>query len=106
MTIEPFWAQISEPTLRQGDLLPRCLVPVPAVDFATDNGSREGTAGKRSHVSSCASAFHRPSQNSDNGLANGPSAGSLAFLKRFDRKVTIQIRSHAPGEPYQEQAVA
>ena len=23
MTIEPFWAQTSEPTLRQGDLLPR-----------------------------------------------------------------------------------
>jgi hypothetical protein len=23
MTIEPFWTQISEPTLRQGDLLPR-----------------------------------------------------------------------------------
>jgi hypothetical protein len=44
MTIEPFWTQISEPTLRQGDLLPRCLVPVAAADFATENESREGTA--------------------------------------------------------------
>ena len=44
MTIEPFWSQISEPALRQGDLLPRCLVPVAAADFATESGSREGTA--------------------------------------------------------------
>ena len=44
MTIEPFWGQISEPDLRQGDLLPRCLVPVPAVDFARENGPGEGTA--------------------------------------------------------------
>jgi hypothetical protein len=44
MTIEPFWAQISEPTLRQGDLLSRCLVPVPAVGFATENGPGEGMA--------------------------------------------------------------
>jgi hypothetical protein len=44
MTTEPFWAQISEPTLRQGDLLPRCLVPVAAADFATENESRDGTA--------------------------------------------------------------
>ena len=29
MTIEPFWVEISEPGLRQGDLLPRCLVPIP-----------------------------------------------------------------------------
>jgi predicted XRE-type DNA-binding protein len=26
----------------------------------------------------------------------------LAFLKRLDRKVTIQISTHHPGEPYQE----
>ena len=26
----------------------------------------------------------------------------LDFLKRLDRKVTIQIRPHRPGEPYQE----
>jgi hypothetical protein len=44
MTIEPFWVQISEPTLRQGDLLLRCLVPVPEPDFATENGPRQGTA--------------------------------------------------------------
>jgi hypothetical protein len=44
MTIEPFWSQISEPDLRQRDLLPRCLVPVPAVDFANENGLGEGTA--------------------------------------------------------------
>jgi hypothetical protein len=44
MTIEPFWSQISEPDLRQGDLLPRCLVPVAAVDFANENAPGEGTA--------------------------------------------------------------
>jgi hypothetical protein len=44
MTVEPFWGQISEPTLSQGDLLPRCLVPVPAVDFGTESGPSEGTA--------------------------------------------------------------
>jgi predicted XRE-type DNA-binding protein len=26
----------------------------------------------------------------------------LDFLKRLDQKVTIQIRPHKPGEPYQE----
>jgi predicted XRE-type DNA-binding protein len=26
----------------------------------------------------------------------------LDFLKRLDRKVTIQISPHKPGEPYQE----
>jgi predicted XRE-type DNA-binding protein len=26
----------------------------------------------------------------------------LDFLKRLDQKVTIQIRPHRPGEPYQE----
>jgi predicted XRE-type DNA-binding protein len=26
----------------------------------------------------------------------------LDFLKRLDRKVTIQISAHKPGEPYQE----
>jgi predicted XRE-type DNA-binding protein len=26
----------------------------------------------------------------------------LDFLKRLDQKVTIQIRPHVPGEPYQE----
>ena len=26
----------------------------------------------------------------------------LEFLKRLDRKVTIQVSSHKPGEPYQE----
>jgi predicted XRE-type DNA-binding protein len=28
----------------------------------------------------------------------------LDFLKRLDQKVTIQIRPHKPGEPYQEVA--
>ena len=26
----------------------------------------------------------------------------LEFLRRLDRKVTIQVSSHKPGEPYQE----
>ena len=26
--MEPFWAPVNEPTLRQGDYLPHCLVPV------------------------------------------------------------------------------
>jgi hypothetical protein len=44
MTIEPFWFRVSEPDLRQGDLLPRCLVPIPGPDSATVNGPREGMA--------------------------------------------------------------
>ncbi len=32
MTIEPFWVQVKESTLRQGDYLPGCLVPVPVFD--------------------------------------------------------------------------
>lgn len=31
--MEPFWVQCDESTLRQGDYLPECLVPVPAEDF-------------------------------------------------------------------------
>jgi predicted XRE-type DNA-binding protein len=30
----------------------------------------------------------------------------LDFLKRLDQKVTIQIRPHRPGEPYQEVAAS
>src|SRR5437868_13596660 len=44
MTIEPFWVPVGEPTLRQGDLLPGCLVPIPGLESATEDGPREGTA--------------------------------------------------------------
>src|SRR4051812_12595959 len=27
MSLEPFWAEVTETTLRQGDYLPKCLVP-------------------------------------------------------------------------------
>jgi hypothetical protein len=43
MTIERFWVEVSEPALRQGDLLPRCLVPIPGLDSAKEDGPREGT---------------------------------------------------------------
>ena len=37
--------------------------------------------------------------------ARGSQADKLLdFLKRLDRKVTIQISQHKPGEPYQEGA--
>ena len=32
MIVEPFWVQINESTLRQGDYLPGCLVPRPVFD--------------------------------------------------------------------------
>src|SRR4051794_29128703 len=35
MSVEPFWYEVNEPTLRQGDYLPRCLVPIFPADFAT-----------------------------------------------------------------------
>ncbi|MBE9006334.1 hypothetical protein IQ259_15020 [Fortiea sp. LEGE XX443] len=45
MTIDPFWVQVNEPTLRQGDYLPGCLVPVPLFDPTTfgkkDNETQE-----------------------------------------------------------------
>ena len=44
MTVEPFWTQVSEPGLRQGDLLPRCLLPIPGLDSATEGGPCEGLA--------------------------------------------------------------
>jgi len=31
-----FWRQVNEPTLAQGDLLPKCLVPVFALEFGTE----------------------------------------------------------------------
>jgi hypothetical protein len=34
--MEPFWVQVSEPTLNQGDYLPHCLVPVFGPTFTTD----------------------------------------------------------------------
>jgi hypothetical protein len=44
MTIEPFWVQIREPSLRQGDLLPRCLVPIAGLDAVVEDVPQEGTA--------------------------------------------------------------
>ncbi|GJD22492.1 unknown protein [Rivularia sp. IAM M-261] len=35
MTISPYWVQINEATLRQGDYLPGCLVPIPVFDPTT-----------------------------------------------------------------------
>lgn len=40
MSIEPFWVEVNEPAIRQGDYLPRCLVPWPVFDpttFAENN---------------------------------------------------------------------
>lgn len=34
MSVEPFWAEINEAALRQGDYLPSCLVPVFGPDLA------------------------------------------------------------------------
>src|SRR6266404_8372293 len=45
MTIEPFWAEVNEATLRQGDYLPRCLVPVFGADLAAV-GTHEVTANE------------------------------------------------------------
>ncbi|MBD1923550.1 hypothetical protein H6F77_21105 [Microcoleus sp. FACHB-831] len=36
MTIQPFWVNVNEPTLRQGDYLPQCLVPVFGPNFDGD----------------------------------------------------------------------
>ena len=44
MTIEPFWARVSEPSLRQGDLLPNCLVLIRGPDSPTEAGSWEAVA--------------------------------------------------------------
>lgn len=44
MTIEPFWVKINEQTLRQGDYLPGCLVPIPIFDpttFGRDSKTQE-----------------------------------------------------------------
>lgn len=35
MSVEPFWTEITETTLRQGDYLPQCLVPEFGPDFAS-----------------------------------------------------------------------
>jgi hypothetical protein len=43
MTVEPFWAQINETVLRQGDHLARCLVPVFGSDLAA-TGTHDVTA--------------------------------------------------------------
>ncbi len=36
MTVEPFWTQVREPHLRQGDYLPCCLVPMSGPALAAD----------------------------------------------------------------------
>jgi hypothetical protein len=43
MSVDPFWSAIQETTLRQGDHLPACLVPVFGSDLA-DAGTHEVTA--------------------------------------------------------------
>jgi hypothetical protein len=35
MTVEPFWTQVSDASLRQGDYLPGCLVPVFGPDLSS-----------------------------------------------------------------------
>lgn len=37
MTIEPFWVKVDEPSLRQGDYLLQCLVPVFGPNFAENS---------------------------------------------------------------------
>ncbi|MGC8639755.1 MAG: hypothetical protein ACP5XB_07725 [Isosphaeraceae bacterium] len=41
MTVEPFWVQVNEGSLRQGDYPPGCLVPTFAVDFGLSPGQSE-----------------------------------------------------------------
>jgi hypothetical protein len=43
MTLEPFWVQVSEGTLRQGDYLPGCLIPIFGSDFASGGAPTEVT---------------------------------------------------------------
>lgn len=43
MSVEPFWVETNGTTLRQGDYLPRCLVPVFGADLAK-SGTHEITA--------------------------------------------------------------
>jgi hypothetical protein len=43
MTVEPFWVEVNEAALRQGDHLPRCLVPVFGPDLA-GGGTQDVTA--------------------------------------------------------------
>jgi hypothetical protein len=43
MTVEPFWAEVHERALRQGDHLPQCLVPCFGPDLAAA-GTHEVTA--------------------------------------------------------------
>jgi hypothetical protein len=43
MNVEPFWTEVNEAALRQGDYLPQCLVPVFGPDLATA-GLHEVTA--------------------------------------------------------------
>lgn len=42
--MEPFWVAMNEPTLRQGDWLPRCLVPTYGPQFAADGSPQEMAA--------------------------------------------------------------
>lgn len=45
MSVEPFWTEINESALRQGDYLPQCLVPEFGADFAA-GGTHEVTANE------------------------------------------------------------
>jgi len=42
--MEPFWIAVNEPTLRQGDWLPRCLVPTFGPQFVADGSPQEMAA--------------------------------------------------------------
>jgi hypothetical protein len=44
MTVEPFWNQVSEGALRQGDHLPGCLIPTFGSDFGSSAGPIEVVA--------------------------------------------------------------
>jgi hypothetical protein len=48
VTVEPFWTEVNEPVLRQGDYFLRCLVPVfaPSLDAAAVGIPHEVTASE------------------------------------------------------------
>src|SRR5438132_14165538 len=46
MTVEPFWVEVSEPALRQGDYLPNCRVPIFVPALGAEGEPHELTTGE------------------------------------------------------------
>lgn len=84
MTIDPFWVQVNEPTLRQGDYLPGCLVPVPLFDPTTFGKENSETQEVEIEVNELNLIVLTQSCDLDNKKVNQVLACTINLISEFE----------------------